>query len=153
MYGKYGSVAQPARSGRFVISGSVVESAGYRSRKQQGLSTFFHFMNGTALLGLGLSFVVGRTYRFWPGWVAIVAGTAFLAGGASTAETGFSMRSGMILQPALILLVVFLVGAFVSVRRFDGDSVFEEDARHSRATSGGRPSAASTSARQRTPAA
>jgi hypothetical protein len=120
---------------------------------EKGLSTFFHFMNGTALLGLGLSFIVGRTYRSWPGWVAVVAGIAFLAGGASTAETGFSMRSGMILQPALILLVVFLIGAYVSVRRSDVDPMHKQDSRHSRATRGGRPSAALSSARQKTPAA
>jgi hypothetical protein len=120
---------------------------------EKGLSTFFHFMNGTALLGLGFSFVVGRTYRSWPGWVAIVAGIAFLAGGASTGETGFSMRSATILQPALLLLVVFLVGAYLSVRRSDVDPVSREGSPHSPATHGPRPSAASTSTRQKTPAA
>jgi hypothetical protein len=120
---------------------------------EKGLSTFFHFMNGTALLGLGLSFVVGRRYRSWPGWVAIVAGIAFLAGGASTAETGFSMQSAMILQPALILLAVFLVSAYVSVRRSGVDSVFKEDSPSSPATHGPRPGAALTPVRQKTPAA
>jgi hypothetical protein len=120
---------------------------------EKGLSTFFHFMNGTALLGLGLSFVVGRTYRSWPGWVAIVAGVAFLAGGASTGETGFSMQSATILQPALLLLVVFLVGACVSVRRSDVDPMFREGSSHSRATHSPRPGAAPTPGRRDTPVA
>jgi hypothetical protein len=63
------------------------------------------------------------------------------------------MQSATILQPALILLVVFLVGAYVSVRRSDVDSVFKEDSPHSPPTHGPRPSAASTPARQKTPAA
>jgi hypothetical protein len=120
---------------------------------EKGLSTFYHFMNGTALLGLGLSFVVGRTYRSWPGWVAIVAGIAFMAGGASTAETGFSMQSATILQPALILLLVSLVSAYVSVRRSDVDSMFREDSPSSQASAHPRPSAAPTPARHKTPAA
>jgi hypothetical protein len=86
---------------------------------EKGLSGFFHFMNGTALLGLGLSIVSGRTYRSWSGWVAIAAGIGFLAGGASTAAGGFSMKAAMILQPSLLLLAVFLVGSYVSIWRRD----------------------------------
>jgi fluoride ion exporter CrcB/FEX len=84
---------------------------------EKGLSAFFHFMNGTALLGIGLSIVVGRSYRSWSGWVAIAAGIGFLAGGALTASSGFSMDAATILQPSLLLLAVFLVGSYVSVWR------------------------------------
>jgi hypothetical protein len=116
---------------------------------EKGLSTFFHFMNGTALLGLGLSIVAGRAYRAWPGWVAIVAGIGFLAGGASTASTGFSSQSTTILQPALLLLAVFLVSAYLSVLRSDAGSVRDED----RSDSPARRGAASIAGRQKSPAA
>jgi hypothetical protein len=82
---------------------------------EKGLSAFFHLTNGIALLALGASIVSGRRYRAWAGWVAIAAGAGFLAGGASTATTGFSSQSSTILQPALLLLAVFLIGTYVSI--------------------------------------
>jgi hypothetical protein len=84
---------------------------------EKGLSGFFHLMNGIALLALGASIVFGRAYRSWPGWISIVAGVGFLAGGASTATTGFSSQSSTILQPSLLLLVVFLVGSYALMWR------------------------------------
>lgn len=86
---------------------------------EKGLSALFHLMNGTALLALGASIVAGRTYRSLAGWVAIVAGAGFVAGGASTAMTGFSSQSSTILQPALLLLAVFVIWTYVSIRRKD----------------------------------
>ena len=84
---------------------------------EKGLSGFFHLMNGTALLALGASIVAARTSRSWPGWVAIASGIGFLAGGASTATTGFSMQSATILRPSLLLLAVFLAGTYASMFR------------------------------------
>lgn len=86
---------------------------------EKGLSAFFHLLNATALLALGLSVVAGRRYRSWPGWLAIAAGIGFLAGGISTATTGFSAQATTILQPSLLLLVVFLAGMYASLWRTD----------------------------------
>lgn len=83
-------------------------------------------MNATALLALGLSTVTGRRYRSWPGWVAITAGVGFLAGGASTATTGFSSQAATLLRPSLLLLVVFLVGTYMSLWRADSRSLRNE---------------------------
>lgn len=81
---------------------------------EKGLSGLFNLLNGTAVLALGLSLIVGRTYRSWPGWVAIIASMGFLAGGAVTAEDGFTPRAGTFLQPALLLLIVFLTATYVT---------------------------------------
>jgi hypothetical protein len=93
---------------------------------EKGLSGFFHFLNGTALLGLGLSIVAGRSYRSWLGWVAVAAGIGFLCGGALTATNGFSSQAATILQPALLLLVVFLVATYASMWRTDSRSLRDE---------------------------
>lgn len=102
-------------------SGSAKTSAfqvadGLRSL-EKGLSAFFNLMNGTAVLGLGLSLIAGRTHRPWPGWIAILASLGFLSGGVATATGGFSPRAGTLLQPSLLLLAVFLAGTYVSTWR------------------------------------
>jgi hypothetical protein len=52
----------------------------------------------------------------------VLAGLAFLVGGWVTARSGFSPEAGRFLTPALLLLVVFLIGACISMwRRADAD--------------------------------
>jgi hypothetical protein len=90
---------------------------------EKALSGFFHLSNGFTLLALGLSVALGHLYARWLGWVAVLAGLAFLAGGVVTAHSGFSAGSGVFLTPALLLMVVFIVGISVSMwRRASSDS-------------------------------
>jgi hypothetical protein len=84
---------------------------------EKGLSGFFHLNNGLTLVTLGLSIALGHLYTRWLGWVAVVAGLGFLAGGVVTAQTGFSTTAGAVLTPALLLLVVFVAGVCVSMWR------------------------------------
>lgn len=84
---------------------------------EKGLSSFFHLLNGTALLGLGLSVALARTHPRWLGWVGAAAGVGFIAGGFITAHTGFSPEAAAVLTPALVVLVVFLVGTSISMWR------------------------------------
>jgi hypothetical protein len=84
---------------------------------EKGLSGFFHLTNGLTLVTLGLSIALGHGYARWLGWTAVVAGLGFLAGGAVTAQTGFSATAGRVLTPALLLLLVFVVGVCVSMWR------------------------------------
>jgi hypothetical protein len=84
---------------------------------EKALSSFFHLLNGTTLLALGLSVVLGRMARRWLGWVGIVAGAGFLVGGVITSRTGFSPDSGRFLTPALLLSAVFVIGTAVSLQR------------------------------------
>ena len=84
---------------------------------EKGLSALFHINNGLTLLALGSSVAFGELYARWLGWTAVVAGVAFLAGGIVTAHTGFSSPAGLLLKPALLLLVVFMVGVCVSMWR------------------------------------
>ena len=64
---------------------------------EKGLSGFFHLVNGTTLLALGLGIAFGRSYPRWLGWVGAVSGLGFLAGGIVTAHTGFSPLAGTVL--------------------------------------------------------
>ncbi len=89
---------------------------------EKGLSGFFHLSNGMTLLALGLSIAFGVLYARWLGWVAVLAGAAFLVGGVITARTGFSPSAGRFLTPALLLLAVFLVGVSISMWRGKGVS-------------------------------
>jgi hypothetical protein len=41
---------------------------------EKALSSFFHLLNGTTLLALGLSVLFGQMARRWLGWVGVVAG-------------------------------------------------------------------------------
>jgi hypothetical protein len=84
---------------------------------EKALSAFFHLSNGFTLLTLGLSVALGRLYARWLGWVAVVAGLAFLVGGVITAHSGFSATSGVFLTPALLLMVVFVTGTCISMWR------------------------------------
>lgn len=84
---------------------------------EKGLSGFFHLNNGLTLVTLGLSIALGHLYARWQGWTAVVAGLGFLAGGVVTAQTGFSVTAGAVLTPALLLMVVFVVGVCVSMWR------------------------------------
>jgi hypothetical protein len=87
---------------------------------EKGLSGLFQTVNGATLLSLGLSIALGRYFPRWLGGVGIVAGVAFVAGGVSTAHTGFSAASGTFLLPATLLLAVFLLGVFTSMWRRGG---------------------------------
>jgi len=87
---------------------------------EKGLSSLFHLLNGTALLTLGLSVALGRSYPFWLGWFGIAAGIGYIAGGVVTAQTGFSPEAGQILGPALIPGVVFLFGMAIAMWRVAG---------------------------------
>lgn len=84
---------------------------------EKGLAGVFQTVNGVTLFVLGLSIAMGRRFPRWSGWVGVVAGSAFIAGGVSTAHTGFSAASGVFLGPATLLLAVFLVGVFTSMWR------------------------------------
>jgi hypothetical protein len=84
---------------------------------EKALSSFFHLMNGTTLVLLGLSIASGHATRRWLGLVAAVAGVGFLIGGVITSRTGFSPESGHFLTPALLLSAVFLIGASLSLWR------------------------------------
>ena len=84
---------------------------------EKGLSALFHINNGLTLVTLGLSIGLGQLYARWLGWTAVVAGIAFLGGGVVTAHAGFSSGAGLLLKPALLLLVIFMVGICVSMWR------------------------------------
>jgi hypothetical protein len=84
---------------------------------EKGLSAFFHLSNGLTLVALGGSIALGHLYARWLGWVAVLAGLAFLVGGVVTAHTGFSSDAGRFLTPALLLLAVFVIGSCVSMWR------------------------------------
>src|SRR4051794_20983742 len=84
---------------------------------EKALSAFFHLNNGFTLLALGLSVALGHLYARWLGWVAVLAGLAFLVGGVITGHSGFSSSSGVFLTPALLLMVVFVAGISVSMWR------------------------------------
>ena len=100
----------PAQDTAFQVAESVRSA-------EKGLSGFFHLSNGLTLLSLGLSVALGRLYARWLGWVSVAAGCLFLVGGVVTARTGFSPESSLVLTPGALLLVVFLVGACVSMWR------------------------------------
>jgi len=78
---------------------------------EKGLGGFFQMLNGVALIALGLSLALGRRYPRWLGWIGAVAGAGFLAGGGSTAHTGFSGQAGTIPLAPTVLAAVVLVGA------------------------------------------
>jgi hypothetical protein len=82
---------------------------------EKGLSAFFHLLNGTTLTALGLAILLGHGYPRWLSIPALMAGIAFLGGGVSTAQTGFSDEAGQFLGPALPVTLVFLLGAFVAM--------------------------------------
>lgn len=84
---------------------------------EKALSAFFHLNNGFTLLALGLSVALGHVYARWLGWVAVLAGLAFLVGAVITGHSGFSAHSGVFLTPALLLMVVFTAGICVSMWR------------------------------------
>jgi hypothetical protein len=87
---------------------------------EKGLAGVFQVTNGATLFTLGLSLALGRTLPRWLGWVGVLAGVAFVAGGVSTAHTGFSAQSGTFLMPATLLLAVFLLGVFTAMWRRGG---------------------------------
>lgn len=84
---------------------------------EKGLAGFFQTVNGVTLFSLGLSIALGSIFPRWLGAVGAVAGVAFVAGGVSTAHTGFSSASGTFLTPATLLLAVFLMGVFTTMWR------------------------------------
>ena len=77
---------------------------------EKGLSGFFHLLNGSTLLLLGLAMVCGRAAPGWLGGVGVLAGLGYLAGGVVTTYTGFSATAGTVLLGPLALSVVFLLG-------------------------------------------
>jgi len=87
---------------------------------EKALSSFFHLLNGTTLLALGLSVLLGQMTRRWLGWVGVVAGIGFLVGGIITSRTGFSPDASRVLTSALLLSAVFLIATPVSLRRAAG---------------------------------
>jgi hypothetical protein len=84
---------------------------------EKGLSGFFHLVNGTTLLVLGLAIAFGRSYPRWLGWVGAVSGLGFLAGGIVAAHTGFSPLAGTLLLGPTVLGAIFLIGAAVCMWR------------------------------------
>jgi hypothetical protein len=84
---------------------------------EKALSAFFHLLNGSTFVLLGLSVAVGRYCPRWLGVVGVVAGAGFVAAGVVTARTGFSSEADSIVLPATLLATVFLVGVFTSMFR------------------------------------
>jgi hypothetical protein len=84
---------------------------------EKALSGFFHLVNGATLLALGLSMALGRAYPRWLGWIGAIAGIGFLAGGRTVAHTGFSAQAGTLLQVALVLSLVFMIGSSIVMWR------------------------------------
>jgi hypothetical protein len=84
---------------------------------EKSLSGFFHLVNGTTLLALGLGIAFGRSYPRWLGWVGAVSGLGFLAGGIVTAHTGFSPLAGTVLLGPTVLGAIFQIGAAVCMWR------------------------------------
>ena len=84
---------------------------------EKGLSGFFHLANGTSLLLLGLSIAASGTFNRALGVAGVIAGLGFLSGGCETAHTGFSGQAGSFLSVALLPLLVFVVGASISLWR------------------------------------
>ena len=84
---------------------------------EKGLGGFFQILNGATLLSLGCSIALGDRYPTWLGLVGAVAGVAFVAGGVTTAHTGFSPGAGRFLLPGTALLAVFLIGVVVLMWR------------------------------------
>jgi hypothetical protein len=84
---------------------------------EKGLSGFFHLVNGTTLLTIGLAIAFGRSYPRWLGWVGAVSGLGFLVGGVVTAYTGFSSLAGTVLLGPTVLSAIFLLGAAVCMWR------------------------------------
>jgi len=105
-----GAVTSGDQSSAFQVAESVRWT-------EKGLAGVFQIVNGVTLLSLGLAIALGRSFPRWLGGVGIVAGVAFVAGGVSTAHTGFSPSSGTFLVPATLLLAVFLVGVLTSMWR------------------------------------
>jgi hypothetical protein len=84
---------------------------------EKGLSGWFHLSNGLALFALGLATALGDRLPRWLGWAGAAAGAGFVAGGVSTAHTGFSAQAGSILLLPLVLGVVFVSGIATSMWR------------------------------------
>lgn len=84
---------------------------------EKALSAFFHLLNGTTLLLLGLSVAVGRYCPRWLGVCGALAGIGFLIAGVVTAHTGFSGEADSVVLPATVLGTLFLIGVFVSIWR------------------------------------
>ena len=82
---------------------------------EKGLAGVFQLTNGATLFTLGFPSPSAACFRGGFGWVGALAGLAFVAGGISTAHTGFSAESGTFLMPAMLLLAVFLLGVFTSM--------------------------------------
>ncbi len=105
-----GAVSPSDQSSSFLVAESVRWT-------EKGLSGFFQIVNGVTLFSLGLSIAVSRSFPKWLGGVGIAAGVGFVAGGVSTAHTGFSAAAGTFLMPATLLLALFLLGVFTSMWR------------------------------------
>jgi len=84
---------------------------------EKGLSGFFQLSDGVALLGLGLSIALGPFYPRWLGVVGALAGAGAMAGGWTTAHTGFSGAASRFSLPTVALLTVFVVGLCVLMWR------------------------------------
>jgi hypothetical protein len=97
-------------------SAAFLVAEGVRSI-EKGLSSLFHLMNGTALLTLGLSVAIGRTFPVWLGWFGTAAGVGYILGGIATAHTGFSPQADQVLSAALLPGIAFLFGMAISMWR------------------------------------
>jgi len=84
---------------------------------EKALSAFFHLLNGSTFLLLGLSVAFGRYCPRWLGVCGGLAGIGFLVAGVVTARTGFSGDADSAVLPATLFGTVFLVGVFVSMWR------------------------------------
>lgn len=85
---------------------------------EKGLSALFHLNNGITLLTLGAALAQGGRRRAL-GWIGAASGAGFLVEAAVTARTGFSPEAATVALAPTLLLLVFLVGAAVSMWRGD----------------------------------
>jgi hypothetical protein len=104
------SVSASERTAAFMVAEAIRDL-------EKGLSGFFHLMNGTTMLALGVALLSGRMYPRWIGAFGVVAGIGFISGGVVTAHVGFAPEAGTILSPALLAGLVFLVSAAVAMLR------------------------------------
>jgi hypothetical protein len=84
---------------------------------EKGLDGIFTILNGVSLAAVGVAILLGRRYSVVLGVLGAVAGVALTISGWLTATTGFSPEAGTVAGPAEIALILFLVGAAISLTR------------------------------------
>lgn len=108
-------VALKAAVDDWVAAPAVQRPAAFRVAEgirdlEKGLSGFFQMANGIALLSFGLAVALSRRHPRWLGVVGVLAGVGALAGGWTTAHTGFSAAASRFSLPTILFLLIFVLG-------------------------------------------